>query len=296
MHLRIGDVVMGGRSGPLIITDFTRPVTEKRGSSTDRLRGHGQDATRRWLGGRTWSWTLATNGHSLAESVAMAESVERAWLDYADMASTVPTPLEYSLDEGATWFRVYGQTGRITSMTPDVRAVQGVGLLDLEFEQLDPRHFSSELSSTTIQAAPSTASTGWVAPFVFPLVSGATGDVRAGTVFNAGDKPTPLTVTFYGPCTDPRVWAGDVSVGYSGALAADQWVRVDALSRSVVAGGYDRPEVPVPGRLVSDLGLVDLVAPTGWSDWSYAAKDPTGSSRAVISWRSAFTSMQYGGL
>lgn len=296
MHIRFQGIEVGCLRGEgLYVADYAPPTTELDAFRSPYLRSDGVVAGRDWLRDAAWSFELTAKGAGTPEVLALAAALESAWKAPVHRAQGL-VPLEYSTDHGGTWHQVLGRPGRFTGPKADYLASTGIGQLNIQFEQLDPRHFSSELSSTTIHAAPSTASGGWVAPFVFPLGGSVTGEVRAGTVFNAGDKPAPVTVTFYGPCEDPRVWAGDVSVGYSGALAADQWVRVDALSRSVVAGGYDRPQVPVPGRLVSDLGLVDLVAPPGWSDWSYAAKDPTGSSRAVISWRSAFTSMQYGGL
>ena len=296
MHLRFQGVEIGcTRDDPLYIADYDPPTTELDGAYTARLRDDGVLPGRTFLRDSVWQFAVTVKGVGVSGVLARAESLEREWKARSARLGG-PVPLEYSTDHGENWYLVYGMPGRFTGPKADYLAASGMGRVDLQFTQTDPRHFTSEPSSTTIQAAPSTASGGWLAPFAFPLVGGVTGDVRAGTVLNAGDKPAPVTVTFYGPCADPRVWDGQVSVGYSGALAADQWVRVDALSRSVMAGGYDRPQVPVPGRLVSDLGLVDLVAPPGRSDWSYAATDPTGSSRAVISWRSAFTSMQYGGL
>ena len=291
MHLRIGGVTMGGRSGPLIITDFTRPVTEKRGEFTDRLHGHGQESSRQWLGGRTWSWTLATNGHSLEESVEMAESVEKVWLDRAYMGATDPVPLEYSLDDGRTWSRVYGRMGRVTSMTPDVRAMQGVGLLDLEFLQTDPRHFSSELHRTEITATQAEVG-GWVFPLEFPITTVHTGQARAGSLFNGGDLPAPVTVTFYGPFSQASVTTGTgYRLTYTGPVAWDQYVVVDPVAQTVLLNG----KRSVPGRLGVHSRLGDLTVPPGHSEWLFQATDLTGTARAALAWRDSYTSMQYGG-
>ena len=294
MHLRIGGVVMGGRSGPLIITDLSQPVTEKRGTFTDRLGAHGQTTPRQWLGGRAWTWTLATNGHNLYEAMSLAESIEQVWLDYASMADARPMALEYSLDEQRTWWRVYGKPGRVTSPTPNIRAVQGVGVLDLEFHQTDPSHYASDAQSTRISTVAGASRSGWVTPLVFPLVSAATGEERAGRVSNGGDRPTPITVTFRGPCENPVLRADGFEVGYRGSLAHDESVTVDGhMMTAVLRDGAGRSH-HVPGRLTRRTRLSRLRVQPGDTDLWLSAIDQTATAYAQITWRDAYTSMQYG--
>lgn len=293
MYLRFDGVTMGGgRSSPLIVTDLTPPVVDKRGDSTDRLHGHGQTAPRQWLGGRSWAWTLATNGHSLREAFELAETIEQKWLDYRMMEDPVPVPLEYSNDGGATWFRVYGKPGRIASLKPDVRATRGVGILDLTFEQTLPAHYSNEVETVEISAVPASIG-GLVAPLVAPLTTVASGAARAGRIESTGNLPAPVVVTFHGPSTNPRVETADGYVlGYRGTLAYDRSVTLDPLAETVrLDDGTD-----VPGRLTLSARLSSLSAPPGVSDWFYRSTDTSGTSRAVLAWRDAFTSMQYGGL
>lgn len=291
LMLRYRGVVMGGRTGPLIITDWSPPVVEKRGDAYDRLRGHGQAHSRQWLGGRNWQWTLNTNGSQLSDAYAMSGALEREWLNYADMETTEDVPLEYSLDDGLTWWRVYGRPGRFTPPKPDVRAVQGSAAFDVEFTQTDPLHYSNTSRSTTITASAAVLG-GWSFPLEFPLTTAASGAERSGQIVNDGDKPAPVQVVFYGPSSDPVVTTSHgYEIGFRGSLAWDQWVSLDPRAGSVLLNGV----TPVPGRLTVRSILSDLTAPPGVSDWYYRALDEAGTSRAVLSWRSAFTSMQYGG-
>lgn len=291
MHIRFQGVEVGcKRDDPLTIADYAPPMTEVDPIRTPNLGRDGVHAGSDYLRSSAWDFSLSVTEAGTAGVLGRAGLLERAWKDKA-VRSAGATPLEYSTDHGASWHRVYGRPLRYTGPKADFMAAQGYGAVEIQFEQTDPLHYSSTTTSTTITAAPAVIG-GWSFPLSFPLSTAATGAERAGRVTNAGDKPTPVQVTFHGPCSNPVVTTSHgYEVGYRGTLAWDQHVTLDPMAGSVLLNGT----VPVPGRLTVRSILSDLVAPAGNSDWFYRATDPTGTSRAVLEWRSAFTSMQYGG-
>lgn len=294
MHLRYRGLLMSGDQGPLVVTEFTPPVAERRSTMVERLNDHGVVTSPEWLEATTWGITLATNTGSLRAAMGMAGEVEARWTNRADMASPAPTALEYSQD-GVAWYRIYGRPGRFTSIGQGESARQGVGFMELEFIQTDPLHYSSAIRSTTITTAPAVSRSGWRAPFRFPLTSVETGAARSGTVANGGDHPTPLSVTFHGPAANPSISSGRLRFGYEGSLAYDQQVRIDAHAHTVTLSGGGRAAVQVPGDLTAEYALSEFDAPAGASYWAFQATDQTGTARAVLEWRDAHISMQHGG-
>lgn len=288
MLLRFGGVVMG--EGALLVTGFSPPVIERDSDEFPRLNDHGTLPSREWLRRETWAWSLATNGRDLREAMGAAGAVKRAWADRDLMDSTRLAPLEYSLDGGVSWFRVLGRPGRFTPPDAGVLSSQGVGVMDVEFRQMDPRHYGGREHRESIPVVPASLG-GLVAPLVAPLTTVSTGAARAGRVVNAGDLPAPLAVEFRGPATDPVVVSDDgLEIGYRGTLAYDESVMIDPVANSVLLNG----SVPVPGRLTLRTRLSRAAAPPGESDWFFRALDQTGTAEAVLIWRDAYSSMQYG--
>lgn len=287
MFIRYMNIVMGGRTGPLIITEMDAPTTELRSDHKDRINRDGLFVSREWLGKASWRFTVATNGESLVDSLALAGQLEAAWKDQEVRSRTTPASLDYSHD-GKTWYRILGRPGRFTSFVPDVHAKLGVGVLDLEWVQTDPRHFSTKKSVTRIEAVPASIG-GIVAPLVSPISTTATGAPRVGRLVNDGDQEAPLTVKFYGPSTNPTIRnEKGYEISYHGTLAYDRSVTIDPLNHSVRMNNGTH----VPGRLSRRTRLSSLVVPVGASDWTYVAEDQTGTSRAELVFSEAYSHMK----
>lgn len=275
MLLRYQGILMSGSfNHGLLVTSFSPPTTAIEGSSAALYGRDGTSSPREWLGESSWVWTTTTNVQTLQEALALAGGLESAWKDPGLRNSTSHGWLEYSNDGGATWFRVYGRPGRFTSFTPDIRAVHGVGSMDLEFIQRDPLHYSNTEHSTTITL---TSGTG------------------TGSVQNDGNRDAPLAATFRGPCTNPTLRRNGMYFGYRGTLASNQSVRIDAQNQSVTLGSGGANPVPVPGGLTPRYSLTEFTAKPGRTDWTFEASGANTSTRAVMSWRDAHASMQYGG-
>lgn len=295
MHVRFQGVEVGcTRDAALHLTEFTPPTTEVRSDRAPRLGADGSMVGRDLLGESVWSLTMRTRAENTYEVLALAERLEREWKAERARATPRPVALEYSTDHGLTWFRVYGRPGLFTGPTPDYLASTGHGQVDAQFHQTDPSHYASDAQSTRIGTVAGGSRSGWVAPFVFPLVSAATGEERAGRVSNGGDRPTPITVTFRGPCQNPVLRADGFEVGYRGSLAHDESVTVDGhMMTAVLRDGAGRSH-HVPGRLTRRTRLSRLHVPPGDTDLWLSAIDQTATAYAQITWRDAYTSMQYG--
>lgn len=287
-----GIVMSASRNHTLLVTGLEMPTTEIRDNSTFRFGADGSTSGPEWLGESYWTWTVATNVYSLSEAMALSGQLEAAWKDPSVRTGYSHVPLEYSHDNGATWYRVYGRPGRFTPFTPDTRAMGGVGYLTLEFIQRDPLHYASQESFTRIDATQATTGTAWRFPLHFPLSGVESGEPRAGLVTNRGDRPAPVRAVFSGPGSDFRVWGDGFEAGYTGTLTYDQTVTLDGLDHTVVRRtGGARARHVTPTRRTR---LGDFTLPPGTTNLWFKSTDPTGTSHVDIYWRAAFTSMQGG--
>ena len=287
-----GIVMSASRNDDLLVTELEMPTTEIRENSTFRFGSDGAASGPEWLGEAFWTWTVTTNVRSLPVAMALSGQLEAAWKDPAVRSSHSHVPLEYSHDNGATWYRVYGRPGRFTPLTPDYRAMSGVGAMVLEFVQRDPLHYASEESFTRIGVNQASTGTAWRFPLRFPLSGVASGEPRAGLIVNRGDRPAPVRAVFKGPGSNFRLWGEGFEAGYKGALAHDQTLTLDGVERtSIRRTGGSRVRHVTPTRKTR---LTQLHLPPGTSNLWFETTDPTGVSHVDIYWRAAYTSMQGG--
>lgn len=285
MLVRIADVEIGGH-GDLIIQGFDPGDIEIVMADAKIPMGDGIMVGRDFLGGSTWGFTLATNRHSVDEARHTASLLGAVWRDpVLRRTPGAVIPLSYRI--GSQWRRVYGRPGRWADFTPDVRSMQGVGILACDFRIIDPRHFAEEESVVVLTIIPE-SSGGLKWPAAGPFRFNASGGQRVGLVDNQGDTDTPLRVTFHGPCRDPKVIAAaGWEVGLVGALAYDVSVTVDALTKTVTRSDGAQ----VPGMLTRATQLSKAVLPVGQSDITFTCIDETGTAKAVLAYRDAYTNL-----
>jgi hypothetical protein len=175
--------------------------------------------------------------------------------------------------------------------TPDWRSPRAVKFT-ITADYMDPWAYSPPRTVTLLPSA-SEFEGGLVAPLIAPLVASGSSVPSAVAVENQGEQDAPIQVTFYGPSTNPRAWAGPVEVVYRGSLAWDEYVTINGKDHTVLLHGGGRVEpVPVPGRLSPHTLLTDLVVPVGVTHWWYEAIDPSLQSKAEFTWWDAYQSMQ----
>ena len=283
LEARIGGVAFGGQTGDLIITDFDPGDTELVTVDTQNPLNDGVMVGRDFLGARTWAFTVTSNVDDVNLARAVLAPLGAVWRDKrVRLTPGAVVPLSYRL--GDVWRRVYGRPGRWADMKADLRTMQGAGAVACDFRVTDPRHYAEDESSVELTIIPKSVG-GLIAPLVAPLRTRAQGGQRAGLVDNRGDADTPLKVTFYGPCRDPKVVAAaGWEVGLVGSLAYDEQVTVDALEKTVTR----QDGTPVPGMLTRATQLTKAVLPVGQSDLTFTCIDDTGTAKAVLSWRDAY--------
>src|SRR5699024_109320 len=103
---------------------------------------------------------------------------------------------------------------------------EGAGQIDLQFEQLDPLHYSEFDEQVSLLVAPG-ASGGLRVPVRFPVRFARSGGVRDRWATNNGESPAPVMLRFDGPMTDPVVeLQGFWRFALSGTLAYDEYLVV----------------------------------------------------------------------
>lgn len=286
MEFKYRGVSFGGRTGQILVTGFDPGAVEINSQDADRPQGDGILPGKDFFRGRTWGFDLVTNAKSLAGTLAADKALASAWAAEEIRLNPGRTEaLQYLLD--GRWRRVYGRPGRYQGPKGDVRAKQGVGQITADFRVMDPLYYDETEKVVVLNIVPG-GTGGLIAPLVAPLTTERSGAVRAGLITNTGDAPTPLTVTFHGPVTNPWVRAtAGWEIGLSGTLAYDETVTVDARARTVTRN----TGTSAPGMLTRATQLTASRLPVGPSEVTFGGVDPSGTAYAELRWRPASTSI-----
>lgn len=293
MHIRFDGYEIGcTHDSEVFIADYELGELDIQSDDTDILGRDGIMPGTDYLRDAAWQFALTVHKQDgTAGVLAKLAPLERAWKAWANRTEG-RVPLEYSTGHDGVWHRIYGRPRRYMPPRPDAQTEKGRSHAQISFQQQGPLHYATPQSVTLLPSA-SAFEGGLVAPLIAPLVASGTSVPSAVAVTNAGDQPAPLAVTFYGPSTNPRAWAGPVEVVYRGSLAWDEHVTISGMDHSVMLHGGGRSEpVPVPGRLSPHTLLTDLQVPVGVTHWWYEAIDETLQSKAEFTWWDAYQSMQ----
>src|SRR5699024_3899623 len=113
------------------------------------------------------------------------------------------------------------------------------------------------------------------------------GGERACVIRNPGDAPTPITVTFYGPVANPRLYGVGWELGVTGNLAYHEKITVDALGKCVTRSDGAN----VYGWLTKYMRLNNAELQPGQHEIWFTGADETGTAKAVVSWSAAYWSL-----
>lgn len=293
MHIRFDGYEIGcTHDSEVSIAESSLGETDIQVDDTGLLGRDGVSPGTDYLRDAQWTFTLTVHDQDSTKGVLeKLAPLERAWKAWASRTKS-RVPLEYSTGHDGVWHRIYGRPRQYLPPRPDFLTQQGHGTAQISFQQQDPLHYAAPRSESLLPSA-SGFDGGLVAPLVAPLVASGTSTPSAVAVENAGDREAPIMVTFYGPSTNPRAWAGPVEVVYRGALAWDERVEINGMDHTVLLHGGGRTEpIPVPGRLSPHTLLTDLTVPVGVTHWWYEAIDPSLQSKAEFTWWDAYQSMQ----
>lgn len=286
MIFEIGGVsAYGGEEDEsLVIVDFDTGDFELKQQFTQLPWQDGVVPGSDFLGEATWSWELAARGEDLAEVLAAAAQLKRVWRAPSRKVPGAVVPLRYYL--AGRWRRVYGRPGHIETPKPDYLALDGYGRFGAEFHVTRAAHYDDVEQSVPITIVPATTG-GLKAPLRAPLSTARSSDPRAGLLTNSGDTETPVTIRFVGPIGWPLIKASTGwEIGLSAVLAHDDVVVVDPIEGTVTKNG-----VPAPGLLSPRSRVKEALLQPGITEMTFTGTDLTGTAVAVMSWRSAYTSI-----
>jgi hypothetical protein len=293
MHIRFDGYEIGCTDdSEVAIAESSLGETDIQVDDTGLLGRDGVMPGTDYLRDSQWTFNIAVDEQGSTKGVLeKIAPLERAWKAWANRTKG-RVPLEYSTGHDGVWHRIYGRPRQYLPPRPDFLTEQGRGTAQISFQQQDPLHYAAPVSVPLLPSA-SAFEGGLIAPLVAPLVASGSSSPSAVAVSNGGELEAPLSITFYGPSTNPRAWAGPVEVVYRGSLAWDEHVVIDGMHHSVMLHGGGRSEpIPVPGRLSPHTLLTDLTVPPGETHWWYEAIDPSLQSKATFTWWDAYQSMQ----
>lgn len=134
------------------------------------------------------------------------------------------------------WASARQVTGRTTkgAIPVDHQYQYGVPTVSIEFTCPDPLIYDTTLQSASTGLPSPTA--GLTFPVTFPVTFGAS----TGGSFqlsNQGNYPAPIVATINGPCTNPLITLGSLTLGFTISLAATDSLVIDTGGRTAILNG-----------------------------------------------------------
>ena len=290
--MRVGEFEIDGyRFGcdhPVAVLDWDTGVREVRVQDVDRPGAHGVLFGRDYDSPPEWTFTVrAKNQQDKAAAFDTVSEFRQAWQGQQQVGGM--SVLKYGLPGRER--KVYGRPRRWSLDQEAPKQGINIGRIAglCTFQLSDPRSFGADGESTgevSLTLVPE-SSGGIIFPLVFPMTTTVSGGVRAGFVSNGGDAPAPVTVTFYGPVSNPKIYGDGWEIGVTGNLAYDETVTVDALARAV----RRQDGANVGGRLTRGTRLNRAALEPGQQEIKFTGGDSTGTARAVVSWSDAYWSL-----
>lgn len=292
LWIRYAGLEAGGHHGDVTITDFSGISNDLRLDRTNRLGRHGQMAGKDYITKRVWTMTLTTLVDDENGAVALASEWENAVLSDDVMLSTELAMLEYSRDR-STWYRVFGRPSDYAGPDLGDFTREGAGDIVLQFEQLDPWHYSEFSEQVSIPVARE-ASGGLRVPVRVPVRVARSGGAVDRWGSNAGDRPAPVTLQFNGPVSDPEVeLQGHWSFRVRGSLAWDEYLVVDPQdTTATIYSTTSNHSRAAYSMIRTGSRFTDLVLPPGQHAFTFRAVDPTFTASMTATWPHTYASMQ----
>lgn len=272
-----GFVFSGNRDNPVYVRSFTPGGATTRAQDASSPVGDQMFFGRDYLTPGQWVFGLRIRQESVADSLTAFGGLAAKWA--ADNVRLTPgalSVLRYSI--GGRVRRVYG---RSRGITPNTDNLWVANIVDAEviFDLESPWHYEDEQNSLVLNIV--TASTGGVIlPTTWPLMTQSGGE-RQGVITNTGDGPAPFSVRFNGPITDPYVLVSGQEIKLLTTIAYDRSITVD--TRLMTATRSDGANMA--GSLTRKTRLAEARIKPGPAEVVFGGIDPTGTSKATVSWR-----------
>ncbi|MDS2172527.1 hypothetical protein Q7C18_07465 [Nesterenkonia sp. CL21] len=298
MLVRFQDIEVGQVGGPrnVVIENFEPSYPEIRSSDAARESRDGVLPGRDYFGARTLGFDLVSNRHTMAAARESIAEFLTAWRDTkVRLVAGAMVPLEYRAVDDPRWRRVIGRPRRADEPTFDFQMRQGVGRFTVEFEVLQPQVYAGGeegLNRVRFNQVADFTPGGWRWPRDpgWPVLGQTVTGTREGSITVTGTETTPAIVTFHGPgrrfsLDGNRGW--HVGLDPEVTLAADEAITIDPLA-GTVTDNFGRSRF---GALDRRSGLYDVQLQPGSENVFFSADDVTLEAHAVLSWRSAYSTM-----
>ena len=275
-----------GVGQPVFVTDFQPGTYADRDQDQDnpfrsaRIFGRDQTTAPNWS--LDFSVAQAAGTAPDVGVLAALEALATVWRRSVDVETPgTVTRLRYKV--GGRVRCVYGRP-RNFAFNPSTNIADGSIIASAQFACEDIYTYADELQEISLQLRPPPTG-NVVLPAVWPLTTKII-STRQGVFTVNGSAPTmPEDITFYGPVVDPVLeCTGNWVAGWSGSIPYDGWVRIDPRAGTVL----NQSGANVGGPLSRRTYLPDLVFKPGGADLKFSGTDNSGSSRAVVRWRSSF--------
>jgi hypothetical protein len=271
----------GAPSSGVIMTAMPEVSSpDSRTDDTDNPRGDGLQMGLDSLGGTTISFEMEVSAETKDLGDEYADELRRVWR--GDPVRTRPGAVATLTSHNGR--SAFGRPRRYSA--DDTRSHVGRRSVTADFRTVDDLWYGAE-DLTQISLNPPLGG-GLVAPLRAPLTTTASSS-RVQTFRVGGRVPTRwLVIDIYGDIANPDIEIpGVLRQRFTTSLAYDQTLRVDARpwSRKIMKNA-----AAIPGALTRDsTRLGDLLLPPGEYQLILRGTSLSGTARAVLRWRDAFT-------
>ena len=284
MFISYEGVTVGETSNDLFLTEVELDLGDLRTGDVEWPLRHGSRPGVDYLESGSLTLTLCTSPQYRDEASASG-AVSRflgAWRRGLREGPGRLAPLHVSVADRERV--VWGRPGRVAPPAPgSTHMQQGAAIITAEFRVLDPNVYAADSSSVSISVVPKSLG-GIVTPIITPVTTALTSDTSYRFISVDGDADAPFSVTFHGPCTDPKVVVDGVEVGIVGKVEYDEDVTVDGRARTVeLADGS-----PAAARMSRGTRIDRMKLTPGEHEISFTATDRTGTATATVSVTPAF--------
>lgn len=289
MHMELAGLEMG--PGKLVdVTSIDTGSATIRSQDVDAVTGDYRIFGRDQKTPPTFTIEGFINAPNMDAALDALDELETVW-DAAETRQEAGAvlPLRYRLNGRERV--VYGRPRRFAA-PPMQGLLMTRGRIDFtaEFELAESLSYSATLQTVEVGVnSTENSGGGFQFPVRFPYQMLQEEEARSYEVTVAGRKPTWIEITFKGPVSNPWVQIGDLRWQLNGGIAYDGWVRVSGWPWDQVV--VDHTGKYLPGMLEARARLADLRLPPGNHQVLHGGVDVTGSARALIAWRHAYTSI-----
>lgn len=268
---------------PFVFESFELPSSEHRTQDIENPVGDSRIMGRDRITPGRATLNLLIVGQDSAEVNTHARAFASAWSTAVDR-TTPGAVTHFDWRDGGITRRVYGRPRTLAITNEDSR--YGLMRVTAAFDLSDSAVYSDDYATqqVRIDMIPP-LSGGLTAPLVAPLTATGHAERQGLIASTGGDAPTPFTVTFRGPITNPWLRGPGWEIKLSTTLAWDETATVDTRTGTVrTSRGRN-----LKHTLNTRSRLRDARLRPGRTELTFGGIDSTALSYVTVEWSPAFT-------